>query len=70
MFDREPTDAEVLDYYATLSLAELRRHQDLTFQQQRMAFEQRNDRAMETLDRQDRLLARAIYRMAFGRDVE
>lgn len=64
MLDREATDAEVLDYYATLPLAELRRRQDLTFQQQRMAFEQRNARASEALDRQDRLLAEAVYRNA------
>jgi hypothetical protein len=59
------TDTEALEFFATLSMPELRRRQDLCRQQQRIAYEKRLDRAMAELNRTDDLLIQAIYAKGF-----
>lgn len=56
---------EVLAHYATLTLRQLRRQQDLVNQQISMAHEQRNTEAMVSLHYAKRLLTEAVSRHAW-----
>lgn len=71
---REPRDytaqdqQQVIDFFAAMSLKELRRRQDLTQQQIGTAFEQRNDDALANLRMLEALLAAAVDQREFGRE--
>lgn len=56
----------VVDYLVTKPLKELRRRQDLVAQQQEMAFQQHNDRALENLHVMQDYLADAVDKKEFG----
>lgn len=59
-------DRHVIDFYKKLGMGELRRRQDLTTQQIGHAYKQRNTKALEHLQRQERLLTHAVYEKNFG----
>ncbi|MGH7140066.1 MAG: hypothetical protein ACREHD_30365, partial [Pirellulales bacterium] len=54
-------------YHAALPLAEIRRRQELTDQQIRMAWQQRNDFALNNLRVREEILRRAAAMKAAGR---
>ena len=56
------TDAEADVLFPTLTTADIRRRQDLCHQQQRMAFDQKNEDAMADLAAMDDALFREMLR--------
>lgn len=59
-------DRHVIDFYKKLGMGELRKRQDLTTQQIGHAYKQRNTKALEHLQRQEKLLTHAVYEKNFG----
>lgn len=55
-------------YLAKLPLRELRRRQDLATQQQRMAFDQRNEQALTNLSAMQEMYMAAVDRQCFPAD--
>lgn len=55
-------DAEADQFFRTLSIAELRKRQDLATQQTRIAFDQRNDNALIDLQAMHDALTREVAR--------
>lgn len=56
----------IVDWLITLPLKELRRRQDLVAEQQRMAYQQRNDRALANMHVMGDYLADAVGKKEFG----
>lgn len=56
------TDREAHELFDTLPEAEIRKRQHITREQMTRAFEQKNERAMLDLQRQDDALAQAMMR--------
>lgn len=58
----DQTDGEAAELFDSLSVAEIRRRQDLCAQQKRLAHEQRNADAMADLDRMETALTESMLR--------
>jgi hypothetical protein len=61
----DETEAQAAEYFQTLSLAEIRRRQDLVVQQIRLAWEQKNERASVDLCRMQDALTSEVFRRCF-----
>jgi hypothetical protein len=62
----DETDREAAGFFPTLSTAEIRRRQDIAAQQIRLAWEQKNERAMTDLRRLQDALTAEMFRRTEG----
>ena len=64
----EEQQKQAIDFFAKMSLAELRKRQRITNEQIERAHEQKNTEAIENLQMVDSLLAHAVMKREFGED--